>query len=225
MNLLGRLYCIAVLTKFDSRVKLWQWLQNRSPEFVERRRAWQRARWRTEKFREYVRRYKSSPEYRKKRADAERERRSTPEWKAYAHAYRRTEEFRRKNAAAHRDPEYRKQDNIRRRHKRAVDPFHKIILRLRGRTRELVRGTKRAGSADRLVGCSREVFLRHLESKFLPGMIWDNYGQFGWHIDHIIPLSKFDFSDPEWKLKANHYTNLQPLWWKDNLLKSDKLPE
>ena len=54
-------------------------------------------------------------------------------------------------------------------------------------------------------------------------MSWDNYGQEGWVIDHIYPLSKAKSEDELYRL--NHYTNLQPLWWYDNLMKSDKLPE
>lgn len=57
----------------------------------------------------------------------------------------------------------------------------------------------------------------HLESKFRPGMTWENRGKKGWHIDHIKPLSAFDLTDPGQVSDACHYTNLQPLWWKENL--------
>lgn len=64
------------------------------------------------------------------------------------------------------------------------------------------------------VGCTKDEFKAHIESQFVEGMTWDNWTVDGWHIDHIIPLAKGG---------TNHYTNLQPLWAKDNLSKSDKL--
>ncbi len=72
-----------------------------------------------------------------------------------------------------------------------------------------------------MIGCSWIDFKIYLESKFTEGMSWDNYGK--WHIDHIVPLSSFDLSDPVQLEKACHYTNLQPLWAKDNLKKSNKI--
>lgn len=74
-----------------------------------------------------------------------------------------------------------------------------------------------------LLGCSFDKVKKYLESQFKEGMTWDNHSQFGWHIDHIIPLSSFDLSDPEQAKKACHWTNLQPLWWDENLKKSNKL--
>ena len=55
-------------------------------------------------------------------------------------------------------------------------------------------------------------------------MTWKNYGRNGWHIDHILPCSSFDLTDPEQRRKCFHYTNLQPLWEIDNIRKSDKVP-
>ena len=55
----------------------------------------------------------------------------------------------------------------------------------------------------------------------MEGMSWDNYGYYGWHIDHIIPLSFAKTEEETYKLC--HYTNLQPLWANDNLTKGKKL--
>jgi len=74
-----------------------------------------------------------------------------------------------------------------------------------------------------LIGTSIEKLKIHLEKQFLSGMSWENHSYYGWHIDHIIPLDSFNLSDVEQQKKACHYTNLQPLWWKDNLKKHNKI--
>lgn len=107
------------------------------------------------------------------------------------------------------------------RHRRATDPNFKLAGLLRTRLNNAIKKGSKAGSFVTDLGCSIPELKTHLESKFLPGMTWENHGQYGWHIDHIIPLSSFDLTDREQLLKACHYTNLQPLWWKDNLTKSD----
>ncbi len=70
-----------------------------------------------------------------------------------------------------------------------------------------------------ITGCTVEFLKGWLESRFKPGMSWDNYGRTGWHVDHIIPCAVFDFSKPEEVNQCFHYTNLQPLWAKENLSK------
>ena len=62
----------------------------------------------------------------------------------------------------------------------------------------------------------------HLERQFTQGMTKENHGKYGWHVDHIKPCSSFDLSDIEQQKLCFHYTNLQPLWAKDNIKKSNK---
>jgi hypothetical protein len=116
--------------------------------------------------------------------------------------------------------------NKQRRKKRAID--HKYRLRMNVSC-SIWQSLKRSGSNksnthwEKLVGYSLSDLKKHLEKLFIPGMSWDNYGD--WHIDHIIPVSKFNFSDPShldfkrcWSLK-----NLRPLWALDNLRKNNKI--
>jgi hypothetical protein len=86
-----------------------------------------------------------------------------------------------------------------------------------------VRSAKKRDRTIAWIGCSARHLAEHLESRFLDGMSWDNYGYRGWHIDHIIPIAKFDLTDPAEQAAAFHYTNLQPLWAKDNLRKRDRV--
>lgn len=101
------------------------------------------------------------------------------------------------------------------------DLKYRLRCILRSRFRFALKGNFKSGSAVRDLGCSIEQLKLHLESKFQPGMTWENYGQ--WHIDHIQPLSSFDLTDLEQIKIACHYTNLQPLWAVDNLRKSSKV--
>ena len=77
--------------------------------------------------------------------------------------------------------------------------------------------------AKEVIGCSFSEFKKHLESKFKEGMSWDNYGYRGWVIDHILPYKHFDLTDPKQRKKCFHYTNIQPLWNKENLAKGYKV--
>jgi len=98
----------------------------------------------------------------------------------------------------------------------------KLACNLRSRLYLALKNNYKTGSAIRDLGCSIEGLKRHLESQFTEGMSWDNYGRKGWHIDHIKPLSIFNLEDCGEFKKACHYTNLQPLWAKDNLKKGSK---
>jgi hypothetical protein len=73
----------------------------------------------------------------------------------------------------------------------------------------------------KIIGCEPKQLKEHLENQFKEGMAWDNHGLYGWHIDHIIPLSSA--KTEEEIIKLCHYSNLQPLWAKDNLSKGSKI--
>ena len=90
---------------------------------------------------------------------------------------------------------------------------------LKERIRVALKGIAKAGKTVELLGCSIKELRVYIESKFKEGMSWDNYGRYGWHIDHIRPCSSFNLSDPVQQRECFHHTNLQPLWWIDNLKK------
>jgi len=110
--------------------------------------------------------------------------------------------------------------NIYLRNKRKNNINFKIVLNLRTRIAHALRGETKSESTIRLLGCSINFLRKHLESKFKPGMSWDNRNK--WHIDHIRPCASFDLLKRGEQFKCFHYTNLQPLWIEDNLLKGDK---
>ena len=101
--------------------------------------------------------------------------------------------------------------------KRKTDPLFKLSSNIRTRIRDSFRrnGFSKTNTTLNILGCSFEQFKTHLESKFEHWMNWDNHGlyngqtNFGWDVDHIIPVSS-GLSEDE-MIKLNHYTNLQPL--------------
>jgi hypothetical protein len=102
-----------------------------------------------------------------------------------------------------------------------TDIQYRLKSVLRSRLRMSIKENYKSGSAVSDLGCSISEFKSYIESKFQSGMKWNNWGQYGWHIDHIKPLASFDLTDRKQLLAACHYTNLQPLWWQDNIAKSD----
>jgi DNA-nicking Smr family endonuclease len=100
------------------------------------------------------------------------------------------------------------------------DPQFKMAQIIRKLTRRSYRGVKKPSRSVTLLGCTQAEFRTHLESLFQPGMSHENYGE--WHIDHIRPLASFDLTQEDQRRASCHYTNLQPLWAKDNLSKGAK---
>lgn len=89
--------------------------------------------------------------------------------------------------------------------------------------RGLTSGAKSGRRTYEILGYSRDELMKWLERQFLPGMSWENYGD--WHIDHEIPLAVHNYETPDdidfkraWAL-----TNLRPLWAKDNMSKGARI--
>jgi hypothetical protein len=87
--------------------------------------------------------------------------------------------------------------------RRRTDRSYAIGVNLRARVGLALRTYPATQSASvtawirDLLGCTISELITYLQSKFLPGMSWENYGRKGWHIDHIRPLSSFDLTDVE----------------------------
>lgn len=109
----------------------------------------------------------------------------------------------------------------------------KILSTVEGKLNNIMRmtikysldGNKNNVAWHSLVPYTTEELKTHLESQFKEGMNWDNHTKFGWHIDHVRPITSFNITSPEddefkkcWSLE-----NLQPLWWHENLKKQNKI--
>jgi hypothetical protein len=106
------------------------------------------------------------------------------------------------------------------RERRKTDPTFKLTKNMRTRLYNALKGNSKSLRTFEVIGCSPEQLKKYLESKFVADMNWINYGE--WHVDHIVPLSKFNLTNPDELKKACHYINLQPLWAADNFLKGNK---
>jgi hypothetical protein len=83
------------------------------------------------------------------------------------------------------------------------------------------KSTHRDNTLGSYIGLTPKQLREHFETLFKEGMTWDNHGSNGWHIDHIIPLNTA--KNKEEVLNLCHYTNLQPLWAKENFIKGHKV--
>lgn len=107
-------------------------------------------------------------------------------------------------------------------HKRklATDPKYKLAHCLRVRVSDALFSKRwnKSNTLKNYLGCSLDQLIEHLENLFVPGMTWENHGD--WHIDHIMPLSSA--KSPQNLYDLCHYKNLQPLWKIDNISKGSR---
>lgn len=109
-----------------------------------------------------------------------------------------------------------------RKRKKAIDPLYEFTGRVRESVKRSLTDVNCFGSI-RYLNYTPNELQSHIESQFKDGMSWDNRSE--WHIDHIIPVSHFNYDSPYhpefvfcWSL-----FNLQPLWAFDNISKNSRL--
>jgi transposase-like protein len=139
-----------------------------------------------------------------------------------ANTKERTEETRKKWVLATKDARL-KYDSEYRKKRKESDPLFKFKLQTRSFIHDALRRSvvAKGSSTEQILGCSYQELMQHLEVSFQQGMSWENRSE--WHIDHKIPLASAKTEEDV--IRLNHYTNLQPLWAKDNLRKGSKMPE
>lgn len=104
-----------------------------------------------------------------------------------------------------------------------IEEMIKLKLRVRVRCAVKSQGAHKSKKTMDLVGCTVKELKIHLENQFKPGMSWNNYNRYGWHIDHRIPCWIFNLKKEEHQKICFNYKNLQPMWAKENLSKQGKI--
>lgn len=111
--------------------------------------------------------------------------------------------------------------NEQNKNRRNNELIYKLTCYYRNRIKSaiIVNRWKKNNRHKELLGCDYKTIRMHFESKFTKGMNWENHGL--WHIDHIIPC--FTAKTENELINLFHYTNLQPLWAKDNIIKGKNI--
>lgn len=102
------------------------------------------------------------------------------------------------------------------------DPSYRMNISMRGFVRRTFKAIKtvKSDTTHNLLGYSPQDLMNHLEAHFLPGMSWDNYGE--WHIDHMVSIMEHLRNGIEDPAIINALDNLRPMWAADNISKGDK---
>lgn len=102
------------------------------------------------------------------------------------------------------------------------DIIFKIKTTLRTRIYYALNGTKKCKTTLELLGCDYDFLRDWFEFQFDDSMNFTNHGSV-WHIDHVIPCSKFNLNDPEEQKKCFHWSNLRPMNGIENIIKGNNI--
>lgn len=131
------------------------------------------------------------------------------------------EKFKEREKLRRKLPEEKDKRNSRENLRYENDPGYRMEKKLRARMYDVIKKGSRSLRTLELLGADFLTIKNHLESQFKPGMTWESRD---WHIDHRRPCASFDLTKESEQRVCFHYTNLQPLWAKENLSKGKKEP-
>lgn len=92
-------------------------------------------------------------------------------------------------------------------------PWLKMLKSQRRRINEVMRDARlrKKSRTFEMLGYTPEQLKSHIESQFVFGMTWDNYGS-EWHVDHIKPVTWFNVKNEQDLAKIWDLSNLMPRW-------------
>ena len=144
------------------------------------------------------------------------------EWQKENYDYRKEymKEYREKNA-----DKIREVKRTYERTRKANNPLYKLISNFRTAIYQFLKenNVDKNGHYFEILKYSPDELISHLENQFKDGMTWDNYGE--WHVDHIKAISLHNIKEigDEEFMKCWSLDNLQPMWGKENIRKSNKI--
>jgi hypothetical protein len=107
--------------------------------------------------------------------------------------------------------------------KKSTDPTYKLSCNIRTAIYTALKegNVNKNSKTFNMLPYDLSELMGHLETQFTSGMSWSNYGE--WHVDHIIPISSFNFNNYEEFESCWSLSNLQPLWGSENISKNNKI--
>jgi hypothetical protein len=163
-----------------------------------------------------LKKYESKPETKKRKS--ENHKKWSEKNRNYLTEYH--QKWREKNIDKHR--EYKRKYE---KHRKDTDPAYKLIANFRTAIYQVLKenNVEKNKHYFDILQYTPEELISHLEKQFTDGMTWDNYGE--WHVDHRMPISSFNFEsiDDDSFIKCWSLDNLQPMWGKENIVKSNNI--
>ncbi len=104
------------------------------------------------------------------------------------------------------------------------EPTEKFKRYIRTRIYNCLRNKNKTKHSVDYLGCSSDEYFKWI-FKYNNNCSLENHGK-EWHIDHVLPISKFDLNNEDEQLLAFNWRNTMPLTAEENLSKNNKiLPE